>query len=88
MLRRIPSKRSKTIAFEIEDERPSAVMSISWSTLEQQFACAIASDGGAEAVFDGHAGTIERAAERARDEKSQVVALAHFKGLAESYPIE
>jgi hypothetical protein len=88
MLWRLPSKRPKTICFEIGDKPARITMSISWLTLEQQFNCPIGDDGAAEAVFDGHPGTIQRAAERARDAKSRVVSPEHFKGLPESYPIE
>jgi hypothetical protein len=87
MLWRVPSKRPATISFGIDDDRAPTLMSISWATLEQQFRCPIADEAAAEAVFEGHAGTIERAAERARDEKSQVLGPKHFKDLPESYPI-
>ena len=39
MLRRFPSRESRTVAFEIEAEGKRAVMSISWLTLEHEFEC-------------------------------------------------
>ena len=39
------------------------MMSVSWLTLEHEFECTIEADDDADAVFDGNAGTIGRAAE-------------------------
>ena len=60
MLRRFPSRESRTVVFEIEAEGKRAVMSISWLTLEHEFECTIETDSDADAVFDGNAGTIGR----------------------------
>ena len=87
MLRRFPSRQSRMVAFEIEAEGKRAVMSISWLTLEHEFECTIETDSYADAVFDGNAGTIGRAAEVALNEGSRVVEEKHFEDLPDGYPI-
>ena len=62
-------------------------MSISWLTLEHEFECTIETDSDADAVFDGNAGTIGRAAEVALNDGSRVVEEKYFEDLPEGYPI-
>ena len=87
MLRRFPSRESRTVAFELDAEGKQSVMSVSWLTLEHEFECTIETDSDADAVFDGNAGTIGRAAEVALNNGCRVIVEKHFEDLPEGYPI-